>query len=403
MADVDLDLTEPLAPLPRASPDGRRYVRVLLLVRLRGRPVGLVTLPLPPEGLPPSELATRIRAVLDVEPLEPDGTPPDGSTARRHRGEDISVVVPTCRRAQSLRECLDSLLAADHVPLELLVVDNRPDDPQTRELLASQYGREKRVRYLAQPRRGAAAARNLGLRVARGEVVAFVDDDVVVDRRWLGAIAEGFAADGGVHCVTGLIVPRELETPAQVLIERYGGFGKGCQRQLFDLRLHRKPHPLYPYTVGSYGSGANMAFSRRTLTALGGFDLALGPGTPTQGGEDIDALLRVVLAGHTLVYEPAAVVWHRHRRDDADLRRLLRAYGTGLGALLVKHALADPASAAALVRRVPSGVAHLARARCSQEGTGSSYPPDLIVRELLGLSIAPLAYLQSLRQLRRAR
>jgi GT2 family glycosyltransferase len=411
---ADVDLAEPLPSLPVAHPDGRAYVGALLLVRHRRRPVEVLTVSLPP-GAEPAELASRVRAALAAarEPDRDDRRREDGRRDDGHRddehpvppapaadlrpADDLSVVVPTCGRPGTLAGCLDSLLDTDEPPNEVLVVDNRPGDSRTRDLLASRYA-GGRTRYLAEPRPGTSAARNRGLHAATRPVVAFLDDDVVVDRGWPAAVAAGFAVEE-VRCVTGLILPRELDTPAQVLVERYGGFGKGCRRRLFDLGEHRDPDPLFPYRVGSYGSGANMAFCRRTLLALGGFDPALGPGTPTRGGEDLDALLRVILAGHTLLYEPAAIVWHRHRRDDVDLRRVLRSYGTGLGAVLVKHAVAEPAAAVALARRAPAGVAHLARARRRGGHAGErprvGYPRDLVVRELLGLAVAPAAYLRS--------
>ena len=78
-----------------------------------------------------------------------------------------------------------------------------------------------------------------------------------------------------------------------------------------------------------------MAFRTDWLRTNGGFDPATGAGTPARGGDDLDAFLRVVLDGRTLVYEPAAIVRHYHRRDYASLRRQAYGYGVGLGAYLV--------------------------------------------------------------------
>ena len=66
---------------------------------------------------------------------------------------------------------------------------------------------------------------------------------------------------------------------------------------------------------GAYGTGANMAFRRSLFHQIGFFDPALDVGTVTNGGGDLDMFYRVIQEGHTLVYEPRAIVRHRHRRD----------------------------------------------------------------------------------------
>ena len=76
-----------------------------------------------------------------------------------------------------------------------------------------------------------AAAHNCGLQLAKGAIVAFTDDDVLVDRYWLTEVVKGFQADTGVACVTGLIMPTELQTPAQVALESHGHFSKGFQQR----------------------------------------------------------------------------------------------------------------------------------------------------------------------------
>src|SRR5439155_1593360 len=89
----------------------------------------------------------------------------------------------------------------------------------------------------------------------------------------------------------------------------------------FDLGEYAPPDPLFPYSVGKFGSGASAAFDPTALRAIGGFDTALGPATPALGGEDLDAFLQIILAGHRLVYEPRSLVRHHHRREYAELRR----------------------------------------------------------------------------------
>ena len=365
-------------PLPEVT--GPAHV----LARVHGRPVGAVLVE------PGDTVGDVLRERLgDVDP----GPAPRPAPA----GPSVSVVIPTVGRPQRVAALVASLCAGEVTPAEILVVDNRPADPRT----AAAFGADPRVRYLAEPVPGASRARNRGLAEARSAAVAFLDDDVVVDAGWLRAVREAWAAAPDVGAVTGLILPAELDTAAQLLVQAYGGFDKGFTRRVFDLHAHRLAHPLYPYLVGAYGSGANAVFDRERLRAAGGFDERLGPGTRTRSGEDLDVLLRTVLDGAAVVYEPAALVRHHHRADYAALRRMAFDYGVGLSALFVKHVAARPL---AVGRRLPAGLALLLAPR-SRRNAGrreAAYPVELTVRELLGMAVGPVAYLRGSRPSRRA-
>ena len=197
--------------------------------------------------------------------------------------------------------------------------------------------------------------------------------------------------------MTGLILPAALDTAAQLLVQAYGGFDKGFRPRVFDLDAHRLDHPLYPYLVGAYGSGANAVFDRARLLRLGGFDERLGPGTRTRSGEDLDVLLRTVLDGAAVVYEPAALVRHHHRDDYAGLRRMAYDYGVGLSALFVKHLVSSPWALLAIGRRLPAGLALLLRPGSDRNANRreAAYPAELTVRELLGVTAGPLAFARS--------
>src|SRR5438270_12782283 len=106
---------------------------------------------------------------------------------------------------------------------------------------------------------------------ARGEIVAFTDDDVVVDRYWLAELVRGFSMAADVVCVTGLVMPLELETQAQLWFEEFGDSTQRFTLRIFDLQEHHPNTPLYPY-AGSFGSAANMAFRTAFLRSVGGFD-----------------------------------------------------------------------------------------------------------------------------------
>jgi GT2 family glycosyltransferase len=302
----------------------------------------------------------------------------------------ISVVVATRDRPDSLRACLESLSKVRYQRFEIVVVDNNPTTDDTANLIANQY---QSVHYVREDRPGLAAAHNCGLDAVQGEIVAFVDDDVLVDDQWLAAIAEGFAAADDVGCVTGLILPEQLETPAQLLVEHRGGYGKGFDLQIFDSGRNRPVDPLFPFAAGRLGSGANMAFNTEMLRSLGGFDRALGVGTFARGGDDLSGFFRVIVAGHRLVYQPSAIVWHRHHRDMAALRNMARGCGIGMGAFLTSSVVHEPKLLADLLRRLPAGTAHAFRRKAMPDQLRvHQWPANLVRAERRGLLVGPLAY-----------
>ena len=244
-------------------------------------------------------------------------------------------------------------------------------------------------------RAGLAAAHNRGLQEIDTPLVAITDDDVLADPRWLERVVDAFAATDGVGCVTGNIEPEAIETTAQRWLDAYAGFGKGSERRLFDLVGRRPPDdPLFPFTAGSLGSGANMAFSMAALERVGGFDPALGAGTRARGGDDLAAFFSVLQHGYVLAYDPAALVRHRHAAGYDALRRQVFGYGVGLSAYLAKCLVDHPRLALAAVRRLPQAARHVLRRDSAKNSRlPPDYPRELVVRERLGLLVGPFAYL----------
>ncbi|GAA3523413.1 hypothetical protein GCM10022222_01800 [Amycolatopsis ultiminotia] len=323
-------------------------------------------------------LAGRLAAQRDERPPRPETLP------------RVSVVLATAGSPDDVARCVRSLLATGYPDLEILIVDNVPDGPraQLRELSTT----DDRIRLLHEPVPGASRARNRGAREATGTVLAFTDDDTVVDRGWLVELVAELAQPG-TPCVTGLVAPLCLDTPAQVWFEAFGGFGKGYRRQTFDADPHRLQSP------GRFGSGNNMAWRRDAFLALGGFDERLGPGRRTKSGEDLDLYLRLVRSGERVVYTPHAVVRHEHRATEGELLRQLRGYGTGLAAMYLLHA-ARPGGLRELALAVPRGLPRLLGRRSDNAGTTGTgaeppaVPRRLIVEQLRGTVSAPLALLR---------
>ncbi|MEV4972880.1 glycosyltransferase [Streptomyces scopuliridis] len=414
IAVAELDLDGPdgpvlsLGPAPGGPPLGAGDI--FSLVRLRGRPAATV-LGRAGAGEDPADVlmaAYRARKGRSdqrdlgrYEPAAVEGEP--------HAPPRTTVVIGTRERAGQLARALDSLLTQDHPDFRVVVVDNAPVTSATRDLVASRYA--GRVDYVHEPRPGLALAHNRGLAAADGAVVAFTDDDVIADPHWLTALSTPFAADPGLGCVTGLILPARLTTPAQILLESHGGFAKGFEPRLYDPARPPAGEPLFPFTAGSFGSGANMAFRADALRAVGGFDPATGTGTPARGGDDLYAFVRILSAGHRLRYTPGALVWHHHRETWRDLENQAYGYGAGLTAYLTAILVRRPALLPALLAKLPRGLAH-ARAITAHRPEGDArpgpgghgaqhypWPRGLSRLERRGMLYGPLGYAKARRRI----
>jgi GT2 family glycosyltransferase len=314
----------------------------------------------------------------------------------------VTVTIASFRSVEPTTACVRRVLRGSWTPLEVVVVDNDVDPGPLATALAAAFGDDDRVRWVHEPRQGLSFARNAGLAAAKGEFTVFTDDDVRVDHRWVERLVEAFDAAANAVCVTGAILPAEMETQPQLWLEEFGGFHKGFQRQVFDLDANRRDMPLYPYNAGLFGSGANMAFRTEALRRLGGYAVDLGAGTVAHGGEDLDVFQRTISAGYAIVYEPAALMWHSHRRSDEALRRQMFRYGVGLSATVTKWMLDDRRSALAVLRRLPQGAAYLLSPTSKKNKNKSqTFPPVLTRLELLGVLCGPIAYLRSRRRIRR--
>ncbi|SNQ49241.1 Glycosyl transferase family 2 (fragment) [Frankia canadensis] len=410
------ELSDPVLPTTALTRvDGQPYEQARLLVRLHGEPLGYLNLPLR-DGLldhdafyetATSAFADRVAVHLRgdglpaVRAIGPEAIPPRERVAHCSRSvvdpTSVTVVVCTRDRAAMLPACLAGLRALDHPDLEILIVDNAPSDESTREAFDREVGDEPRFRYVREDRPGLSCARNRGVAEACGEVIAFTDDDVRVDGGWVAGLLRGLRAGANVGCVTGLVSTATLENLAEYYFDSRVTWASSCQPHLYDMDRHRLAHPLYPYSAGVFGAGANFAVRAAAIRALGGFDEALGAGTATEGGEDLDAFVRVLLGGYQLAYEPSALVWHSHRSDLDALRRQMWGYGTGLTAYLVKH-LGDRRSRGEILAKLPVGMWKIWKiGDVTRESYGREHtmPRGLLARERVGMIAGPVLYAQS--------
>ena len=417
---VEIDVSQPIVTL--AHLEG--YIAVQVLVRWQRVPIGWVRVPVTqgycdaaslrqsirrqyPEALLPVLLRVLLANAVEMNQLgRPiaelmqqtlnQNLPPAPSATV---SVPVTVAVCTRDRPTDLANCLAALQRLDYPSLEILVVDNAPSTDATQRLVQdlAQSAFTPPVRYVQEPRPGLDWARNRAILEATGEIIAYTDDDVIVDPDWVRQLAQVFGENPQVMAVTGLVIPHELETDAQVLFELNGGFGRGFEQQWLHFPLGQAMH-WSDLGTGNLGTGANMAFRRSVFQQVGGFDPALDVGTATQGAGDLELFFRILKAGYPLVYEPRALVRHRHRRDYVQLRSQLKHNGS-VYAAFIRSAQAHPDMAAGFLRLGLSWFwsGHL-RSLLTSLFFPARFPRDLRLVQLWGCCIGLTTYPQAQRQ-----
>jgi glycosyltransferase involved in cell wall biosynthesis len=237
----------------------------------------------------------------------------------------VSIVVPTRNRAEHLAQTLPyyNLIHAK-ADWELIVVDNGSTDDTPNVLRAFEPQAQIKFLWLCEPLPGASRARNLGAKSARGQVIAFLDDDCYPRRDYVDALERSFSTLA-IDYLAGRILLFDSHDAAITIQES------------LESRVFSPKSFIYPGIV----HGANMALRREVMEETGGFDVQLGAGTEF-AGEDCDLLSRASALGFTGVYDPRPIVYHHHRRQSFDLVRQLAAYyDHGRGAYYMKG-LKDP-------------------------------------------------------------
>jgi glycosyltransferase involved in cell wall biosynthesis len=255
------------------------------------------------------------------------------ATQRAFELPPVTVAICTRDRADQLERCLKHLLKQDYPDFDILVVDNsKANDGPTKEV-----ARRLGVNYAREPIGGLSRARNTAMREARCRWVAFTDDDCQPEANWLRELVRELQ-DTQCRCVTGLVLPAQLENAAEITFEVYGGLGRGYNAVTYDAAFLRKSRWFPPHTW-SIGAGANMLLDRElVLGQMKGFDVDMGPGPHSVGGcgEDTDVFYEILRRGFNIHYTPRAIVHHYHRSSPAALRKHIYSYAVGHAAYHVR-------------------------------------------------------------------
>ncbi len=222
---------------------------------------------------------------------------------------NFSIIICTYNRCESLRETLEALQnQTAKGDFEIIVVDNNSTD-RTNETVNEFSSRSKwPVRYLFEPIQGKSHALNRGINSAKGEFIAFCDDDTVPDSRWIQELYEAFIIYSA-DCVGGPVRPLWISTPPKWLEDPARQFG------MLAL-LDRGDQPLIAgeqdRLEGNFLFGSNLALRHSIFSEIGLFRIDLGRASSNlTGGEDSEMIRRLLTAGKKLVYVPSAVVQHK--------------------------------------------------------------------------------------------
>jgi glycosyltransferase involved in cell wall biosynthesis len=232
---------------------------------------------------------------------------------------DVSLIICTRDRCRQLARCLGSVrLIRCEQPWELIVVDNGSVDETAAVVQEFIATASIPVAYVFEPKPGLGNAHNAGIGVASGEILAFTDDDCYPAPDFLSRVWSAFE-DPSVGYVTGAIM---LHDPTD-----------------HPMTITESTTPLTFPGRSLLGAGdvqgANMAFRRRVLLDIGGFDPLFGPGS-LFNAEDDDVAGRASAMGWKGQYRPEVIVRHHHGRKSSDAPRLLKSYGIGIGAYHMK-------------------------------------------------------------------
>lgn len=212
----------------------------------------------------------------------------------------VSVVVCAYNAQATIRQCLEGLRQIEYPDFEVVVVDDGSTDATA--AIAGEYA----VQLISTPNRGLSNARNTGMEVATGEIVAYLDSDAFPDRHWLKYLVSAFANSNHAGIGGPNLAPPGLGTLADCFDNAPGG----------------PTHVLLSDSEAEHIPGCNMAFRKEHLAAIGGFDATL-----RVAGDDVDVCWRIQARGWTLGFSPAAVVWHHRRTTLRSYWKQQRGYG----------------------------------------------------------------------------
>ena len=207
---------------------------------------------------------------------------------------NLSVLLCTRNRGDRIKKAIDSILENSYENFDIIIVDQSSDD-KTKTVL-EKYS-DPRIRYIRSHTVGLSRSRNIAISESLSEIVAFTDDDCIVDREWLASIMKEYESDSSIMGVYGRVLPYGKGEPWMV-----------CHCIIDSMERRTVDSPIIPYTV--LGHGNNMSFKKDVFRKVGLYIESLGAGTWMRGGEDTDLIYRALKKRMRFVYSPEPLVYH---------------------------------------------------------------------------------------------
>jgi glycosyltransferase involved in cell wall biosynthesis len=393
---IQVDLAQPLPTVQLAAAAGerRRNADLWILVKLGPHPVGWVRCG------PIDKLGKQIGPDQLLK-LTNDALSREIQAAARERAHDpisltrtpsFSIVICArgdgdVQRAARLENQLASI-ARLHYPqpsYEVILVDGGGGvDSFFARGVCDKF---PLVRYAHDRRGGVNYARNTGWQLARYELVAYLDADTIVDPDWLVALAANYA-DAQVDCVTGVALPREIETPVQEQLELHLAAHRNLRRRVYRPGTWNATFPL---DARRFGGAGNFSVSRNALETIGGFDVALD----ADGGV-LDVYVRVLRDGGAVVHDPRAIAFRAYPRTGRALRQERFETARGFTSFCTKHAFDFE-----LGNHVTPLLARWFKQRAMAAVRDFGFAGDVARAELLGGVVGLRAYPRAVRRVRK--
>ena len=298
--------------------------------------------------------------------------------------KQTTIIICTVDRLANLERCLESLQPFREAVAEVIVVNNGSCHTAVEEIAM-----RHNARVANEAGRGSGRARNTGIRVARGNFIAFLDDDTQAGENWLQRLVAPLA-DSTLDCVLGAVRAENPALAVHQAFERLLCAGLPDAPTMLDARAAADRFPL---RMAMNGFTMNVAFRRDVFERFGYFDQRFGPGTRIRTGDDTELFFNVLRRGGRILFEPRAVVTHSWPTDWKAFRRSIFRAACSHTAILTKYYLQEPSLRREILRYTASRI--LRRWQVKSPSTPVRVPR---LPFMLGSLYGPLAFLLSRRK-----
>lgn len=242
--------------------------------------------------------------------------------------DKVSIIIATRNRAKSLAKLLDSLIEIGITKdpnVEIVIIDNAPDDSSTEDLCKNYP-----VVYSRENQSGESFALNKGMRVSKGKYVVNTDDDIIVtDKKWLEKLLSNFKEIPNLGYVSGNVLAINTENAIASTWEKKGGLSKGNKSVLYTNRQLFEKYRFSPWPINKIAAGANNMIPRKIFEEVGSYATFLGGGSPIGHANSLEFVYRIIRAGYDVKFDSSASVYHAHPTSEISLKKKLFTYGVG--------------------------------------------------------------------------